>query len=229
MTTTNADVVNADGDGAPGVARFTHRAVLAGGAIGFLLGVLVATAVVPLMTSASKGRHGGSSVMPTPIPYSAAQLRAKVTQLADASLGRYVTNGRRRLESVSVRPDVPIRAGTMEVPYDVGIRFLLEPNFFGPKFQVGEAQSDSFLILQAMYVHNLPIQNIDLYGMFQFPKKSREELVLRAASDPSIAASLGRPWHSLGRGDVSRVWSALHPHWLEPAFRTYDARKRAIT
>ena len=209
-------------------ARFGHRAVLISGGVGFLLGILVAAAFVPMLKGTTA--HGGRVTIPTPVPYSIGQIRAEVLSLSDAVLGRFSPidggsgpkAGQHRLLSVTVNPALPFRYPGVAhaLLYNLRIRFLLNPNVFGGRIQTGEAESDCFLLLQSLYSHDLPIQTIDLYGLFQFPGRTHEQTVLHAGSDLSIEHELG-PWSSLTRSRYAYVWTHLRPYWISPRFTAY--------
>jgi len=189
--------------------------------IGLLLGSLLTAAFLPLLTSSSSHHH--PVVLPTPIPYSATNVRAKVASLSGTVLG-YVplgpNEGQQRLRNVSISQVVagPTYGVLPHILYDVRITFLLNPNTIVPSVQVGEAKTDSFLLLQALYSHNLPLRTVELFGVV--PHDSGYRVMLHAGSNPLIELQLS-PWND-ARHDLSpTVWRHLRPNWISPAFATY--------
>jgi hypothetical protein len=217
-------VVPTQGTAAPNEPRFSHRAVLLSAGIGFIIGVVITTAFLPVLTASRSSKHGNAA-KPTPIPYSAAQVQQQVTSLTNTALGKYggsgKSAGKNRLQKVAIHPVLPGRypGRTNGLLFDVAIHFLVQPNPF-TKLQVGGAQTDCFLVLQSLYAHDLPLENVDLYGGFQFPSGRRPATVLHAGSDQSIEYQLG-PWGSLPRTDSSMVWSHLRPNWIATRFATF--------
>src|SRR5579872_6990480 len=121
--------------------RFSHRAVLTAGGVGFALGILVAAAFVPLLKTSSPPHR--VKPLPTPVPYSAAGLRDRIRTLVEGSLrpsdlpGRY--GGKSRILSVSVTPLLPTRypGQAFQTVYNLRINFLLDYNTSFPSLQKG--------------------------------------------------------------------------------------------
>ena len=212
------DAVSADEQ----VHTFGHRAMLVAAGTGFAIGVVVTLAFSPLWSAVSSHHNASGTVAPTPIPLSRSQVLARTTQLANAALGMYYSTGKQRLQNVTIIPDTGgnPNVGELPVAYDAQITFLLNPNAAGTKYQVGGAESDTFLVLKGLYAHGLPLNDISLTGIFQFPKQKHASVALRAGST-SVIESKFASWKSLSRSDYKRVWAALRPHWMSPAFQVY--------
>jgi hypothetical protein len=108
--------------------------------------------------------------------------------------------------------------------FDATIVFHLNANPFGPARQVASARADAFALLKTLYAHSLPLSDVRLEGMFALQKHKPEVLALRAGSTVPIQNSLA-PWKKLTRSSEKRVWAALQPHFLSPAFQRYKYTK----
>jgi hypothetical protein len=201
---------------------FGHRAMLASAGVGFAIGVVLTLAASPLLSAISSHKHRNAAPISTPVPLSLAQVQARVGQLTDSALS-FAYNGKHRVESITLVPDVEIRAPVFQQPrsplYDAKIQFGLNPNLASTSIQIGGAETDCFMILKALYSHNLPLNDIELLGTFQFPSEKHRVAALRAASDPFVQSKFA--WKSLSRSDTKKVWLNLTPHWISRAFRQY--------
>lgn len=196
--------------------------MLTSAGVGFGIGVLLTVAALPVFTVASPTRHHATPVVTlTPVAMSRAQVRARIRQLADGVL-QLTALAKHRLESVTVIavPSLRSHAPAPLPAYDVRITFMVNPSLFGTRFQVGSAESDCVLVLKALYTHDLPLRDIRLIGMVQFPNKPHQTRVLLAVSNPLVQSNLS-PWKSLGQGDARRVWQSLQRHWLSKRYATY--------
>jgi len=201
---------------------FGPRAMLLSAAAGCAIGVTVTLAFAPL----AMNHHGRSTPTPgataTSIVPALAEgiVRSKTHQLADAALGLSGV-GKHRLERVEITPATgPSPFHTSPIVWDETIVFRPNPNPFGTTIQVDSAKADCFLILKALYTHNLPLGRITLIGRFRFPDARHEVTVLRAVSTGKVESALA-PWKGLGRSAEKRVWVALDSHWMSRAFRRY--------
>jgi hypothetical protein len=200
--------------------RFGHRAMLMAAAVGFAVGVVITLAASPLLSALSSNKHKHTA-LPTPVAMTQQQVQQQVHQLTDSALSFYYL-GKHRVQSVSVVPDVEQAPPLLQQPviYDARIQFGLNPNPAGTKFQIGGAESDCFLVLKALYSHNLPLNDIDLLGTFTFPNRRSMQVVLHAGSNPYVESKFA-PWKSLPRTKTLKVWEALAPHWISRKFQQY--------
>ena len=222
MKSLESESVSSNANAAP-TELFGHRAMLASAGVGFAIGVVLALAAAPLLSAISSHKPKGAAPIPTPVPLSLAQIRTRVSQLTDSALGFFATNGKHRVEIVTLVPDVEIRPPIFqpEPPiFDAKIQFGLEPNAVSTSIQIGGAETDCFLILKALYAHNLPLNDIELVGTFQFPSGKYPVVTLRAGSDPFVESKFAS-WKSLSRNNTKKVWLELTPHWISRTFKQY--------
>lgn len=205
------------------VLRFGPRAMLTSAGIGFVIGIVVTLAFAPLaLHTPATSATNTHERLPTPVALSEGKLHADIVRLANQVL--VVSNlGHPRVEQVGVvrAPRSPGQPTPDAVQlYNASITFQLNPNPFGPSAQVRSAKADCFLLIKALYTHALPISAISLTGTFRFPNQNHAVPALRAGIDGRTAAAL-TPWSKLGRGDESRVWQLLRPHWISQRFQRY--------
>lgn len=156
--------------------------------------------------------------MPTAVVLPAAQIKSMIRKLSDEALSFSYT-GKQRVQLVSLVSDVD-EEGYAQGPrlYDARIEFALNPNPAGSRFQVGGAESDCFLVLKALYSHDLPLQYVELIGTFH--SSGGRVHGLRAGSSPFVESKFA-PWKSLARTETKDVWTYLTPHWISRAFKRY--------
>ncbi len=198
---------------------FSVYAMLAAAVVGGLIGVVMALAFAPLVISGEAkidtlSRTPGPTASPTSNT-SAGAVRVAIERLSRTALG-YTTSGQQRVTGVAVSP-ITFSNGDSSVLYDATITFTLNPNPFGSSFRIRSAQEDVFLVLKALYSHDLPLSDVSFRGMFDFPKSRRPKPVLIAGSNLTVESKFA-PWNKAARSLEKRVWSALRPHWISSRF-----------
>lgn len=209
--------------------RFGPRAMLVSALVGFAIGVLLTVAFSPLLSLAHH-HNAAHFITPTPLPLSRNEVLVRTRQLADQALS-YEFNGKpHRLLAVSLSPAIRINPGRFPLPtgmtfvYNAVLTFVLNPNFVGVHFQILGAENDCLLFLKELYTHQLPLNDIELNGIFQFPGARNASVVMRAGSNSAIESKLA-PWKSVSpQNNLQRVWNSLRPHFISERYRHYVPR-----
>jgi len=196
--------------------------MLVSAGVGFAIGVLVTAAFAPLMNAVSHHKPGTPTAGPTPVALTEGQLQAKVTQLADSALLGYAASGQHRVERVALTPGYqpgrpPIGEATL---YNVALTFGLNSNEISPTIQTLGVKIDCFLVLKALYTHDLPLNNVELFGTFRFPHRAHNSTVMVAGSSLYVESRFS--WKSISPpSDTKRVWANLSPNWIAKRFQQY--------
>jgi hypothetical protein len=194
--------------------------MLASSFIGFVAGIALTALFISFGTHPAHHKASPTPAVPTVVPVSANAISSRLRALAESSLGFAPDTGRPRVEAIYVSTATPrlgVQNGLPQL-FDATIVFHLNANPFGK--QVASAKADTVALLKSLYAHSLPLNEVNLEGMFVVQKRKHEVIALQAGSNVAIQNALA-PWKKLTRSDEKRVWAALRPHFVSAAFQKY--------